>query len=1280
MISTLQVLVIAFSYVCLLFFIAYYSDKHKPKYISSRRKALVYSFSLAIYCTSWTFYGAVGSASETGWGYLPIYLGPILMYTIGWSLIKRYVEIAHQQNATSISDFIASRYDKSQTIASIVTIIAVMATIPYIALQLKAITLGIQAFDVEKTILYDQYSNAFYIMAILIVYSILFGTRNISVTEHQYGMMNAIAFESIVKLVAFSAIGFFALYNIFDGPADLYKTISETPRLQRLFMSSIDIENFITQTVLAAGAIFCLPRQFHVSVVEYHQKKDLKYARVIFPTYLILFSLFIIPIVIAGYQVFGNTVINTDFYVLFLPISQGQHWLAVLSFIGGLSAATAMVIVATVTLSTMVSNDLILPNLLRISSRKMKDGSNFDIWILTIRRISIALLLLAAYVFYRYIDTTQSLASFGLVSFSAVIQFAPALVLGMFWLRANKKGALAGLIAGTSCWLYFIWPALLGESPLSPGNYLSDQSILTEAVFFSLLVNILAIIIVSINTSQTLTEKIQSFIYVEQNPEARQGAGKFTFNHEIRVRDLISMASIVIGKKKANALFSNYSPPLTDENQIVDQKLIEFTENMLSGVIGAPSARELLRSVLKEKGIEQDNIFSLLSTTSLALRFNRKLLDVTMDNITQGINVIDNDNKLVGWNKSYVLLMDYPEELLKIGMPIEDIVRFNVARGYFKGSDSEEYVKDHLRHLNSGMSFQFERTGKDGRVIEIKGSPLPDGGCVTTYTDISKYKNIEAELRYKEQQIALYTDNVPAALAYIDIFQVVRFSNKYFARTINMDAEEIIGKHIKDIISKEIIEQIQGQLKNAFSGLKQQFESSREKEDGEIEYFNNTFIPDFSNDGNVNGVYFISHDISHLRQAQQALKEININLENRVLSRTEELNNTVLALEQAKTVAEKADQSKTRFMAAASHDLMQPFNAARLFCEILNTESRSMSEYQRELIQKTDQSLNLAGNIIQSLVEFIKLDSGNVMPQKKAFPLQDLLNALEDQFSDFAKQKSMKFKVLGSSHVIYSDPKLLYRIFQNLVSNAMRYTYSGGILVTNRVRGDKILISVWDTGIGIEENLQQEIFEEFKRFHNSDVASGDTGLGLGLSISQRTAEMLGHSLTVKSVPGQGSVFHIMVDKSAEIENELPFIMERKKVNGTQFKNAKILCVDNNVQTLDAMAELMNSWKYDVHTASGIKEIDAMVGTGFKPDILIVDYQLDDGRTGAEFIDVYYKKSKTRIPALFVTANYSDEVKENIMSLGHSLLYKPVKPAELRATVGKILESRKHSLN
>ena len=1270
MISTFQLLVISFLYILLLFLIAYFSDKIKLKNISTRKKALVYSFSLAIYCSSWTFYGAVGSASISGWQYIAIYLGPILMYTVGWSFIKRFVKVAHQKNTTSISDFIATRYDKSQSIAALVTVIAVVATIPYIALQIKAVTVGIQFFGADQ-LMVSGMDEGIYITIVLIIFSILFGTRNINVTEHQYGMMNAIAFESIVKLIAFIFVGIFALYYILDGPVDLYNTIIGTPHLNSLFLSKIDAPTFIIQTILAASAIFCLPRQFHVSAVEYHQDKDLKFARFIFPFYLLIFSLLIIPIFVAGSKVLNVSEVNADFYVLLLPISQGQDWLAVLVFIGGLSAATGMVIMAAVVLSTMISNDLILPILLRLKTVYFVKGMNFDKWIILIRRILIALLLLASYSFLQFFDFTQSLASYGLISFSAVIQFAPALVIGMLWPRANKQGAIAGLLVGISCWLYFMWPALNGGLLGSSGYYLNKQSLLTEAVLISILANIISIILVSINTEQSLSEKIQAVVYTQKHTPVFNEVSKETAKREVRVSDLKAITSHIIGRKKTKVLFNNYSPKIRDDSQIVNQSLIEYTEKLLSSVIGAPSARELLISTLRSRGIDADNAFSQLNTTSQALKFNRNIVSDTMSKISQGISVFNADHKLVEWNNRYVELMDYKDNFLKMGMDDEYLTRFNASRGYFGSTMTEEQIDIRLNHKKNGSPFKYKNLTRTGKVVEVEGNGLPGGGYVTTYTDITDYENIVSELKFNEQQIALYTDNVPALLAYLDKDMIFKFANKAFVSSFGLTKDKVINQHIASVYPKDLLKIKKKYINKALKNKKQQFETSSNEKD--VDHFINTYIPHSSKSGETNGIYIVSWDISARRKAEIALEDSNITLEKRVLIRTKELNNAILALEEAKSVAEKADKSKTRFMAAASHDLLQPFNAARLFCEILMTESSKMTRYQTELINKTDQSLNVAGNIISSLFEFIQLDSGNVEPRKKSFPLQELLIPLKEQFNEFSSKKSIDFQVLPSKLNVYSDPNLLYRILQNLVSNAVRYTPSGRILITNRVKGNEVQISVWDTGIGIKKEFLNDIFEEFKQYHSSKIIADETGLGLGLSISQRTADMLGHKISVRSKFSKGSVFHIYVEIAKNLSQKY-----QTKIENTELRlgseTIKVLCIDNNKQTLGAMRELMLSWNYDVHACDDENKIDKIVKNKFIPDIIIVDYQLDKGRTGLQFVKKFCNKINQKIPVIVVTANFSKQVKVKIDKLNYELLYKPIKPAKLRTTIETIIRN------
>lgn len=1274
MISTLQIIVIAFAYVCLLFLIAYISDKNKPSIISSNRKALVYSFSLAIYCTSWTFYGAVGSAAKTGWGYLPIYLGPILIYTLGWPLFKRFVRVGHEQNTTSISDFIASRYGKSQVIAAIVTVIAVIAIIPYIALQLKAITTSIEVFDAQQNLFSDHHFKALFITLLLIIFSILFGTRNLDVTEHQYGMMNAIAFESVVKLIAFCAIGSYALFVIFDGPGSLINTIAEDDKLRTLWFDTLDLENFITQTVLGAAAIFCLPRQFHVSVVEYHQDKDLRYARWIFPAYLMLFSLFVIPIVIAGSINFSGQAINADTYILALPLSQNQGLLSAIVFIGGLSAATGMVIVATVALSTMISNDLVLPIILQRAGRRRLQNHSFNRKMIIARRLAISCCLLLSYVFYRLFDKSQSLASIGYLSFTAVIQFLPALLIGLFWSRATKIGAVGGLLGGIICWFMLTWiPSMNGENLLLPSSGITGFSLLTESLLVSLLVNISAIYVFSKLSQQTMTEKIQAYAYTRYRPKENHRSAINTEGSQIFVKDLKSLTAAIVGTRRMVSSFENYAENLND-NDVADDNLVRFTEKILSASIGAPSARVVILSAFKDMGFNVEDVVNLLSSTSQALRFNRRMLEVTMDNISQGISVCDAEFNIIGWNFSYEKLMNYPKNFLQIGMPIKELITFNAERGFCGPGDTHEHVDKRMQHLESGISYRFERFREDGLVIEIVGNPLPHGGYVTTYTDISEYKKIEAAILEKERQITMYTDNSPAALAYLDKNLIFRFANQTIADVHRLKKEEIIGRKISEVLPREELDFKRQYLGFALENREQQFEYA--SPNPQSKYYLVTYIPDLNADKEVIGIYTISQDITNRRKAELALRDINTTLEQRVAMRTDELHAIVNELESAKAEAERANISKSKFLAAASHDLLQPFNAARLFSEMLMSEVDSMTEAQAELVEKTDRSLTVAENIIISLIDVSKLDSGAIRPNVSSFNINEILDSLDKQFSGFAAKKKLKFKVRNRNINVRSDSKLLYRILQNFVSNAIRYTTDGGVLISTQKRKEFLRISVWDTGIGIKDVHQQDIFTEFKQLADPAMRSIDSGLGLGLSISERIAHMLDHSIELNSVYGRGSVFHLLIkysDSKADLEQDKSktAVAKRSRLTGI-----KALCIDNEVQITDAMSLLLARWGCHVKTSQSQSEIDAILDDKFIPDILIVDYQLDQDKTGLEYIQLLREKVGKNIPAIIVTADHSSLVEDEVLRQGHKLLYKPLKPAVLRATMNNVLRAFK----
>jgi len=498
MLNPFSLILIALVYVALLFAIAWVGDQKRIARDHRNIQAAIYSLSLAVYCTSWTFYGAVGSAATTGWGYLPIYLAPALIFLFGFDLIRRIAVTSRDQRITSIADYIAYRYGRSHTIAVLVTVAAVIGSVPYIALQLKGIQMGFEVISQSSGLAPPLSGNlSLYVALSLALFAMLFGTRNMDASEHHRGLMWAIAFESLVKLLAFLAIGLFAIFGVFDGFADVAANVRDNLEYQRLFSPWRLPEGFGVQLVLSAAAILCLPRQFHVTVVEFRNVDELRAARLVFPAYLLLFATLIVPIALAGLTQFSGQAVNPDTYVLSLPIAFDQEALAVLAFLGGFSAATGMVIVATVALAIMVSNDIVMPLLLRSALAGRLAQTDLSQTLLRVRRVSILAITLLAYAYFRAIESGVPLASIGLLSFSAVAQFAPAMLIGLYWRGATRVGAIFGMSVGVSAWFF-----LMLLPSLSSGSAELSQISFNQAATWSLTLNALLVIVVSLLTPE----------------------------------------------------------------------------------------------------------------------------------------------------------------------------------------------------------------------------------------------------------------------------------------------------------------------------------------------------------------------------------------------------------------------------------------------------------------------------------------------------------------------------------------------------------------------------------------------------------------------------------------------------------------------------------------------------------------------------------------------------------------------------------------------------------
>ena len=647
MLSGWFIAIVATAYLGLLFAVARFGDARADagKSIIS---ANVYALSLAVYCTSWTFYGSVGRATSGGLSFLTIYLGPTLMLLCVGVIIKM-IRISKAQRITSIADFIASRYGKSQLLAGMVTVIAVIGVVPYIALQLKAMAAsvdvllehagnGVEVWGLDST---------FLIAVVLALFSILFGTRHLDATERHEGMVAAVAFESVVKLIAFMAVGLFVTYGMFGGLGDLFQRAAASADLGRLLQLDSGRAGTWTSLIILSGlAIIFLPRQFQIIVVENVDESHLKRAVWLFPLYLLLINIFVLPLALGGLLHFDGQSVNPDTFVLTLPLARGAEALALLAFIGGLSAATGMVIVETIALSTMVCNDLVMPILLRSTGKFVEKRKDLSGLLIGIRRAAIALILLLGYIYFRAAGEAYALVGIGLISFAAVAQFAPAMFGGMYWKQGTRAGAVSGLLAGFVVWLYTLLLPSFAKSGWMPNGFvehglfgigwlkaqalfgLSGLDEISHCLWWSMLANIGAYVAVSLNSKPDAVEASQAERFVDvfrfdsRNAEARLWRGKASPDA------LVGLLERFLGAARARQQLAAYanSRQATDwRNLPADADFVQFAESELAGAIGSASARVMVASVAQEEDLGLEEVLDILDEATQVRAHSREL-------------------------------------------------------------------------------------------------------------------------------------------------------------------------------------------------------------------------------------------------------------------------------------------------------------------------------------------------------------------------------------------------------------------------------------------------------------------------------------------------------------------------------------------------------------------------------------------------------------------------------------------------------------------------------
>lgn len=1070
-----------------------------------RMRHLAYTLGLGVYCSSWTFYGAVGSAVREGWNYLPIYLAPALLLIAASAFLQRLSNAVAEEKATTISDFIAARFGHDPAIARLVTIIALCGIVPYVALQLRSIGSAVAVVSTSDV----SVSVMVVASGVLALFAILFGARRYEVAGRNEGMVFSVALESVIKLVALVIVAGVAISLLQAVPAARFD--AGWNELSVRFAPGHLSLDFLVIGLVSAMAILVLPRQFYMALAEAQAPTDLVRARWGMAGYVAMMAALTLPIALAGLVALPADV-PPDLFVLLLPEAAGRHWAVIAALLGGISSAAAMVIVDSTALATMVSNDLIFPAVLRSD----RDDAAGDLGrrMLGVRRLAIIGIIALSLAWALLLPARSSLASIGLVAFSAMAQFTPHLILGVLGKDRDPLAGRLSLIAGFGLWLWTLalppilppaWLHGLAGTPFDPLRLLGigHATPLVHGVAWSLSVNlaVFALATAGSDPRRSLPRLVRG-----ARPVRNQG-------------ELAHLAARFIGDDRAEQAF----PPAL-HSAPVDRVAARRAQDLIAGVVGASSARTLVASALAGGQLGLDDVTRLLDQGGQSLRFSRQLLAATFENLPSGISVIDADLNLVAWNAGYVELFDYPPGLVRAGVPIAELVRFNIERGDYPGP-VEEQVERRLERLRARRAYVSERIRKDGRVIKSVGGPMPGGGYLTSFTDITGEATARAELRATLEQ-----------------------------------------------------------------------------------------------------------------------------LETRVAERTHELSEANLRLAQS-------TREKTRFLAAASHDLLQPLHAARLFASALE---RQVDEGPRALVNRVDRAIVAAENLLRALLDISKLDAGGIQPNPEALALAPLVQDIAEGIRPLAEERGLRLRLGPVFGVVETDPGLLRSVLQNLLSNAVRYTSRGGILIGVRRRGGMLRIDVIDTGVGIPPDQQRAIFSEFTRLGAVEAE----GLGLGLAIVDRIARLLDLRIQLASRVGRGSRFSVTIPESRMIA---PRAAAHVPEPGGRAVPLSVLVVDNDPAIIEATTALLHSVGHRVLAAASIAEALALA-----PDAqaALVDYNLDRGEDGMALVDAL-RKGWPGLAIAMITAEGGAQLRRRARRRGIAFFTKPVEPAALEAFLARV---------
>lgn len=1121
------------AYLGVLLLVGWRADHRPPAATNPRYRALAYSLSITALCTAWTYFGAVSLATSDGWAYLAFFLGPMLSITVLFPLWQRIAAASKRENVGSIADFLSSRYGKSRPLGALVACVAMIGALPYMALQLALLSL---AWSTVTGTSEPPAGIAPLIATVLAGFAILLGARRPSLTQHNHGLLQVVALESVLKITGLLAVAGLAIMLMARNGLDALPAtpLSNPPPLGMGFFAAL---------VLSMVTAFTTPRQFHINFVALEDINDLKTARWLFPLYLGLWALAVVPIA-SGAGIGGPLpAINPDMLVLGLPLQHAGAGLSALVFLGGFSAGAAMVMVETIALSAMISNELVLPLLART---RWRVDSTMDVGkaIVRTRQLTIVLILLLAWGYFMASDPEARLSQLGATSVAASAQLLPALIGAVLWRRGTARGAICGIAVGVAVWLHMI---VLPQLPMFEGTWLNTGAhnpfsgngrwLFNGGLVLSLGLNLACYIGISFLTRLRLVEVIQANAFV-----APISAGVGTSARALggTVGHLRLLIEQFLGREDARRAFDEFHSAsgrrLKDSDQ-VDPVVARAAERMLTGAIGASSGRNVIALALAGNGRRPSDIGDILDEAAHAVQFSRDLLQTTIDNLNHGVTVVDAELRLVAWNARYLDLFGFQPADIYVGKSLEEMIRDRLEAMGLATDEVRQRLARQLQPIRDRVARSVEIEWQPGVTIKAAGAPVGSGEYVTSFSDISE-----------------------------------------------------------------------------------------------------------------------------IRAAAEALRQSNEALESRVRERTRELIAVNAALTEANAIAESAAQSQARFIASASHDLLQPMHAARLFMGAA-AETLPAGIQARDLVSKADQSIDAADRLLRALLNLSRLEAGSVPPEFSRVDCRALLETLRREFAPVAAAKGVRLRVAPTGAWVLSDQDLLRSVLQNLIGNAVRYTAQGAILIGCRRDPAGVRIEVRDSGPGIAEEALPVIFKEFSRLPSGAAAS--PGAGLGLSIVERICRALGHRLAVRSAIGRGSTFSVVVPAA---HDGAP-AGEATAAPGLS-PALRVLCVENEPSILQALEALLGGWGIHIDTAPSGEAAMTQAGPW---DAILADYHLGDGMTGLDLLEAMADRAAAHV---LITANPDEEAITTAAMRGVVTLRKPVSPDRLRTLLAG-LQDRLH---